>query len=158
MKHGASRTSRHRRVLAVASGGGHWEQLQLLRQAFDDHDVTWVTTLPGLGERAGLSDVHVVADCNRDEPVRAARTAAKLLFLILTRRPDVVISTGALPGLIALAIGKRLGARTVWVDSIANASEMSLAGAKARPHAALWMSQWPAVAEAAGAEYAGAVL
>jgi hypothetical protein len=63
-----------------------------------------------------------------------------------------------MPGLFAIVIGKKLGARTVWVDSIANAEELSMSGVLARPHASMWLSQWPAVAEANGAEYAGSVL
>jgi hypothetical protein len=51
-----------------------------------------------------------------------------------------------------------LGARTIWVDSVANAEEMSMSGKLARRFAHLWLSQWEHVAGAEGAEYAGAVL
>ena len=47
-------------------------------------------------------------------------------------RPDVVITTGAAPGYFAVRIGKLLGARVVWVDSIANAEELSLSGPEGR--------------------------
>ena len=70
----------------------------------------------------------------------------------------MVVSTGALPGVIALTLGRAIGARTIWVDSIANAEEMSMSGKLARRVAHLWLSQWEHVAEAAGAEYAGAIL
>ncbi|QXT35547.1 glycosyltransferase [Sphingomonas sanguinis] len=147
-----------KRVLAIASGGGHWEQLQLLRGAFDGHDVHFATTLAGLGERAGLTRVTIVPDCNRNEPVRAVASLFAILRLLVRVRPAVVISTGALPGVIALALGRRLGARTIWVDSIANAETMSMAGLKAKRYADLWLSQWPDVAREFGAEYAGSVL
>ena len=32
--------------MAVASGGGHWVQLQRVMPAFEDHDVTFVTINP----------------------------------------------------------------------------------------------------------------
>jgi UDP-N-acetylglucosamine:LPS N-acetylglucosamine transferase len=147
-----------RRVMAIASGGGHWEQMMMLRDVFAGHDVTFVTTLAGLGERSGLTGVRLVPDCNRNKPIRALWALLRILAVILAVRPQVIISTGALPGVIALALGKRLGARTIWVDSIANAEEFSMAGSMARNHAHLWMSQWPSVASAAGAEYAGSVL
>ncbi len=151
-------TPKKKRILAVASGGGHWEQLQLLRDAFDGCDVTYLTTIKGLGERAGLTNVSVVPDCNRNRPVHAAWAVVRITLEIVRLRPDVVISTGALPGLIAIAIGRMLGARTVWIDSIANAEVFSMSGARAHKHADLWLSQWQSVASANGAEYAGSVL
>ncbi len=130
----------------------------LLRPAFDGCDVHYATTLAGLAEESGALPAHLVKDCNRNEKLAMVRSFAEIALLLARMRPDVIVSTGALPGLFALAIGRKLGARTVWVDSIANADEMSLAGQKARGHADLWMSQWPQVAEASGAHYAGSVL
>jgi UDP-N-acetylglucosamine:LPS N-acetylglucosamine transferase len=152
------KTNKRKRVLAVASGGGHWEQMQMLRDAFEGCDVAYMTTMRGLGERAGLSNVSIVPDCNRHRPVLAAWAVLRIAATILHLRPDVIITTGAMPGLIAIAIGRRLGARTVWIDSIANAEEFSMSGAKAYRHADLWLSQWQAVASVSGSEYAGSVL
>lgn len=149
---------RKKRILAVASGGGHWEQLMLMRPAFDGNQAFFATTLKGAGDLAALPHVHIVPDCNRNKPVKAAISALRIALLILRLRPDVIISTGALPGVIALAIGRRTGARTIWVDSIANAEEFSMAGKKAQRHADLWVSQWPNVAQEEGAEFLGSVL
>ncbi len=150
--------SRERRILAIASGGGHWEQLMLLRDAFSGQAASYATTLAGLGERSGLPGVFLVPDCNRNRPVQAIWCLVCVTALIARLRPDVIVTTGALPGVIALAVGRRFGARTIWVDSVANAEELSMAGVKARKHADLWLSQWPGVAAATGAEYAGSVL
>ena len=147
-----------RRVLAVASGGGHWQQLMLLRPAFEGADILYLTTMGGLPEAFGAAPARIVPDCNRNKPLEAARSAAAIAAAIARHRPHVVISTGALPGVIALALGKGMRARTIWVDSVANAEEMSMSGRLARRFADLWMSQWPDVAEASGAGYAGAVL
>lgn len=146
------------RVLAIASGGGHWDELMFLRPAWSACDVHYATTIRGLARRAGLDRAHLVPDCNRNAKLEVVRSAACLLHLLVRLRPDVVVTTGALPGLLALILGKTLGARTVWIDSVANAEEMSLAGLKARRHCDLWMTQSPAVAKASGARYAGAVL
>lgn len=146
------------RVLAVASGGGHWDELMFLQPAWSNGDVHYATTIHGLAGRAGLDLAYLVPDCNRNAKLKIARSALSLLGLLLRLRPDVVITTGALPGLLALILGKALGARTVWIDSVANAEEMSLAGLKARRHCDLWMTQSQAVAKASGAGFAGAVL
>lgn len=147
-----------RRLLAIASGGGQGEKLMLLRPAFDGCEVHYATTLAGLAEQSGASPAALVTDCNRNEKLAMLRSTFDILRLLVRLRPHVVVTTGALPGLIAIALARRMGARTIWVDSIANAEEMSMAGAKARPHADLWLSQWPEVARAHGAGYAGSVL
>lgn len=146
------------RILAVASGGGHWQQLQLLRPAFEGQDPFFLTTLPGLPEQFDARPAAIIPDCNRDEKLQILRCALALLGHMIRRRPQVVISTGALPGVMALAIGRLFGARTIWVDSVANAEEMSMSGKLARRFAHLWLSQWEHVATEAGADYAGAVL
>lgn len=149
---------RTRRILAVASGGGHWEQLLILQPAFSGCDVHYATTLEGLADHSRLANAHLIPDCNRDEKLRILYSAFSLFRLLMRIRPDVVVTTGALPGLLALMIARRFGIRTVWIDSIANAEEMSLAGQTAGRHSDLWLSQWPDVARAAGADYSGAVL
>lgn len=148
-----------RRILAVASAGGHWQQLMQVRPAFEGHDVRYLTTLEGLAAQAGIAERSaLVPDCNRNAPLRVALCALAVAGHMVRRRPHVVISTGALPGVIALALGRLMGARTIWLDSIANAEEMSMSGRLARRFATLWLSQWPHVAEAEGADYRGAIL
>jgi UDP-N-acetylglucosamine:LPS N-acetylglucosamine transferase len=147
-----------RRILAVASGGGHWQQLMQMRPAFAECDVSFATTIAGLPEQFSAFPAAIVPDCSRDTPFQVPRCAWAIWWLIRKSRPDVVISTGALPGVIALALARRSGARTIWVDSVANAEEMSASGRLARRFADEWLTQWPHVAEATGATYAGSVL
>ena len=73
-------------------------------------------------------------------------------------KPDLVISTGAAPGGLALYLAKRSGIKTVWIDSIANAEELSLSGQKAGAFADLWLTQWPELAREDGPHYKGSVL
>jgi len=145
------------RLLAIASGGGHWEQLMKVREAFHDSDVTYATTIAGLGERSGV-DVVLVPDCNRHEKIKGLWAVWKIFLLILRMRPNVVVTTGALPGFLAILIGKGFGARTLWLDSVANAEELSMAGRLASRHVDRMFTQWPTVAAVTGAEYHGAVL
>ncbi|MEP2642174.1 MULTISPECIES: UDP-N-acetylglucosamine--LPS N-acetylglucosamine transferase [Rhodobacterales] len=147
-----------RRVLAIASSGGHWQQLMLMRPGFTHHDVTYATTLPGLAQQFDAAPAHLVPDCNRNEPLQALRCLIWLVVRFVRLRPHVVITTGALPGLLALILGKVTGARTIWVDSVANAETLSASGQTARRFADLWLSQWPDVARDSGADYAGSVL
>ena len=155
------------RVVAVASGGGHWVQLFRLRLAWDECSVTYVTTDNDLREEVladayargqALPDFRVICEANRWHKLRLLKQLAQLSLIILTLRPDAVITTGAAPGYFAIRIGRLVGARTAWVDSIANVEEMSLSGARAGRHADLWLTQWPELVRPNGPEYRGAVL
>ena len=146
------------RLLAIASSGGHLSELLLLRPAFAGYEVHFATTIPGLAEKLDAASCHVVSDCNRNLRWRSALSLAQIFLLLLRLRPDVVVTTGALPGLFAIAIAKRMGARTIWVDTVGCADEISMAGAHARKHADMWLCQWPHIAQASGAEFRGSLL
>lgn len=89
---------------------------------------------------------HTFPDANRWEKVRLLRQLVAILVILIREKPDVVVSTGASAGYFALRIAKLLRRRTIWVDSIANAEELSQAGQLVRPYADLWLTQWPHVA------------
>lgn len=155
------------RVLAIASAGGHWVQLMRLRRAWEGLDVTYVTTDPDIAPvlRAQALAVgepepglHVVQEGNRWQKRKLLVQLFQLAWIMLRLRPDRVITTGAAPGYFALRLGKMLGARTVWIDSMANAEEMSLSGRKVGRHADLWLTQWPHLAREGGPQYMGSVL
>ena len=150
--------SRRPRLLAVASGGGHWVQLLRLRPAFEDARVTYVTVRRSYASDVPGEDLRVVPDATRWNKFKLLLMAAKILWIVIAVRPDVVISTGAAPGYFAIRFGRLVGARTCWIDSIANAEELSLSGRKIRRHATKVLSQWADVAEAEGVEHAGSVL
>lgn len=129
-----------------------------LRPGFADGPVTYMTTLPGLGAEFGATPECTVPDCNADTPLAILRCLAVTGWKVLRLRPGVVISTGALPGLIAIFWGRLVGARTLWVDSVANAETLSASGRLARRVAHLTLSQWPDVAAATDTRYEGSIL
>lgn len=155
------------RILAVASAGGHWVQLLRLSQAWKGLDVIYVTTDPGVApilraeaQLAGAVEprLRVIQEANRWQKRKLVKQLFQLFFIMLWLRPDAVITTGAAPGYFALRLGKMFGARTVWIDSIANAEELSLSGRKVRKYADLWLTQWPHLANPEGPQFLGAVL
>ena len=151
--------SRQHRILAVASAGGHWVQLGRISEAFADSDTLYVTTTAGETAPSGDRPVVKIADGSRKEPFRLLLTGMQLAILMLRFRPDAIITTGAAPGYVALRLGKLRGCRTVWLDSIANAEEISMSGRLARPYADLWLTQWDKLASTTpGLEYWGQVL
>lgn len=155
------------RVMAVASAGGHWTQLFRMRPAWAGSQVTYVSTDPGYraeveadaaarGEPAPR--FRSVTDANRWQKLRLVRQAFEIAWIVLAERPGAIVTTGAAPGYFALRLGRLIGARTIWVDSVANAAELSLSGEKAGRHADLWLTQWPHLARDGGPTHKGAVL
>lgn len=132
-------------------------QLLRLRPAFASHDVAYLTTDAGHRQEVGAARFYSVIDANRREKLKLARSAAAIAWVLLRERPDVVISTGAAPGYLALRLARLVRARTVWVDSVANVEELSLSGKLASATADLCLTQWPHLADERVA-YKGAVL
>lgn len=153
-----NQTRDSRRVLAIASGGGHWVQLLRMSAAFEGHDVAYVTTIGSYQDQVGDARFYVVRNASRWNKIGLVRMALQMLRIVLRERPDVVISTGAAPGYLGVRLGKWIGARTVWVDSMANVETLSLSGERVAGHADLWLTQWPHLAREAGPHFEGSVL
>jgi len=160
-------TNQRPRILAVASAGGHWVQLRRLRPAWDGCAVTYVSTDPSLREEVLLDAAareqptpcfRLIVEANRWQKLRLLRSLLQLLLIVARVQPHVVITTGAAPGYLALRLGRLFGARTAWVDSIANAEELSLSGRRAGAVADLWLTQWEHLAKPEGPSFRGSVL
>jgi UDP-N-acetylglucosamine:LPS N-acetylglucosamine transferase len=147
-----------RKILAVASSGGHWAQLLRLRPAFAGHEVVFVTTQPDSRGEVAPDRFHRVPDGNRKSKLRVLLLMVRTFLVVLRERPDVVVSTGAAPGYFAMRFGRLFGARTLWLESIANVEELSLSTKLARPYADLLLTQWPHLARPEGPHYRGSVL
>jgi UDP-N-acetylglucosamine:LPS N-acetylglucosamine transferase len=146
------------KLVAIASGGGHWVQLRRLQPVLDEHDVRYVSVEPSYADEVGADRLYLVRDASRWSKLGLVVQAFQVLWVLVRLRPDAVVSTGASPGFFGLLFGKLLGARTIWLDSLANVDEMSLSGRLAKRYADLWLTQWPHLASSGGPQYVGAVL
>lgn len=149
---------RKKRVLAVSSGGGHWVELLRVTPAMAGAEVAYVTVQRDYVHDVAGARFYAVNDATRWNKAAVLVMAMRLLLIMFRERPDVVLTTGAAPGYFALRFGRWLGAKTIWLDSIANAEELSMSGRIAGRHADLWLTQWRHLASDEGPEYAGAVL
>ncbi|MEZ4248583.1 MAG: hypothetical protein R3B99_10110 [Polyangiales bacterium] len=129
-----------------------------MRRAFDGHDVAYATVSDAYRTHVPDARFHVIPDVTRWDRLGLARCAARVALVLLRERPDVVISTGALPGFFGIVLAKGMGAKTIWLDSIANVEELSMSGQRVKPFADLWLTQWEELAGPGGPTYAGAVL
>jgi UDP-N-acetylglucosamine:LPS N-acetylglucosamine transferase len=148
------------RICLAASAGGHVSQLARLESCWKGWDCFFVTT-SRLVERqlARFGRVYVVEESNRQHPIRVLRTLISCVKVVFLERPAVVISTGAAVGCLMALLGKLVGTRIIWIDSIANMERLSLSGRLVRPFADLILTQWPEVAQQyKSVEYVGHIL
>ena len=148
-----------RKVMAVASGGGHWVELRRLMPAFAGAEVFYVSTDAAADADLAPARYYAVRNVTRKNRLGFAVIVRQIWRVLRAERPELVITTGAAPGLVALALAKLLcGSRTVWIDTVANSEKMTLSGRLARPVADAWLVQWPHLARPGGPEFWGAVL
>jgi len=124
------------------------------------HRITYVTVNKAYRADVPGQRFRTVPDATRWNKVKLLRMAAKLAWIMLSERPHVVISTGAAPGFFAIRIGRLMGCRTLWLDSVANIEKLSLSGQLVCGRADVVLTQWPHLAGAGGTAplYKGSVL
>ena len=133
--------------------------MRRLRAAFAGLDVAYVTVHADYAVDVPEARFYAIPDVTRKNLARSFTMVPKLAAIIVRERPQLVITTGALPGFVALALAKTLvGARTIWIDSIANCERLSSSGRQARRFADVWLTQWPELAETDGPLFWGRVL
>jgi UDP-N-acetylglucosamine:LPS N-acetylglucosamine transferase len=149
---------RRKKILALSSGGGHWLQLLRVIPAFKGHCVVYATVNRNYRYEVAGSRFYKVLDVTRWNKAKWIVTASQLLWILLREQPDVVLSTGALPGFLGLLLAKSLRKKTIWLDSIANVEQLSMSGRRIGAYTDLWLTQWPHLSRKNGPLYAGQVL
>lgn len=145
------------KIVAVSSVGGHWVQLLRLQPLFVQHETMYVSTRPEFASTVEENRFDTIPDFNRSNMHNIFLAIMKLYKIIRREKPDFVITTGAAPGLLALIIANALGAKTIWLDSVANVEKLSMSGRIASRFCSRVYTQWPDLAKGK-IIYAGNVL
>lgn len=146
------------KLLAISSPGGHWIQLnRLCRQLENRYDIIYAMP-DALFKPQQNTRVYSIVDVSADDKWRLLPCALQVLYILLKERPNAILSTGAAPGAVAIGLGKLLGIRTIWVDSIANVKQLSRAGRLVQKHADVFLTQWQHLSDGQTVLFKGAVL
>lgn len=148
------------KILLVASNGGHLVQLLRLKNAFVEYTdgIVLVSTSDSPPKTTFKFNYHKVSDSNFSEKIKLLKTCFEALKVILRERPDLVVTTGAAPGLFCLFWNRVFFRDAIWFDSIANTEKLSLSGRVAKKLTKYCYSQWQTVAEREGVHYLGSIL
>jgi beta-1,4-N-acetylglucosaminyltransferase len=148
------------RVLLVCSPGGHLQQMLALRPAWESAERSWAT-LEGPDVSYLLRKERVIVGhgpTNRSL-LNLCRNLGLAWRLLRRQRPDAILSTGAGLAVPFFLVGKLLGIRLVYVESLTRTESISLSGRLLYPFADRFFAQWPeAAAKLKRAEYAGSIL
>jgi UDP-N-acetylglucosamine:LPS N-acetylglucosamine transferase len=152
-------------VLLVCSTGGHLLQLLALRDSWNGFSSVWVTfdKSDARSLLAGERVVYAHGPTNRNFGLLAVRNLLRNLAgafrLLRVVRPKVVLTTGAGVAVPYAWIGRLLGARVVYVESLTRIERPSLSCRLIAPVASRIYAQWPELPEAVPkARYLGSVV
>jgi beta-1,4-N-acetylglucosaminyltransferase len=146
-------------ALLVCSPGGHLLQMLCLRPAWEGMERTWIT-LEAPDSRHLLDTERVVlARGPTNRSLRALAANLRLAWSVVRReRPRVILSTGAALAFPFFLVGKLLGVRLVYVESMTRIEGLSLTGRLVYPLADAFFVQWPGAARPRRARYVGGLL
>ncbi|MBZ5486432.1 oligosaccharide biosynthesis protein Alg14 [Halomonas aquamarina] len=139
------------KILLVASFGGHFIQLKRLfeqMQNFISENVTYEFAVTEKDITINGAPAIYLPNVHRESGLKEKAVSFYNAYKIFKKvKPDVVISTGALPGLIMCFIAKLFGKKVIWVDSMANYQKLSFSGRIAKFFCSVCLTQWEHLAE-----------
>lgn len=146
-----------KKVMFIASTGGHLDELMQLKDMFNKYDYHIVTekTKSNLslknkyknrvsylvyGTYTGLLNKMIY-------PFKLGINTIKSLFLYLKYRPEYIVSTGAHTSGPMCLIGHIFGSKVIFIETFANSCSKSLTGKLVYKFADLFIVQWESMLE-----------
>ena len=133
------------RVCVPTSSGGHLTHMRMLMPVLSKAaDRFWVTfdKEDANTALAGERVYHCFFPTNRNLK-NTVRNTLLAIRVLRRERPDLIISSGAAIAVPFFAVGKLLGAKTVYVEVFDRADAPTLTGRLVRRMTDLFVVQWP---------------
>lgn len=134
-----------KKVCFVASSGGHFEQLMMLKPLMEKYDgfiMTEKTTYKSSGDKIRT---YYLKQVNRKEalfPFLFLYDFFYSLVVFMKEKPDYVISTGALATIPICLITKLFGKKLIFIESFAKVDSPTLTGKLLYRFADRFYVQW----------------
>ena len=131
------------KVLLVGSTGGHFNALKQFKSLADRNNSCWVTFKSSTTETV-LSDSEVYwayGPTNRNIG-NLIKNFILALKVIMTQKPELVLSTGAGVAVPFLILGKIFGAKTIFLESFTRVEDLSMSAKLAMPFIDVIYVQW----------------
>ena len=139
-----------KKICFIASTGGHFEQLMMLKPLMDKYDSFIVTEKTGYSVIKDDRKIYYLNQVNRHERTfvfNMITNALKSFKIFLREKPDVVISTGALATIPMCIFAKILNKKIIFIESFAKVTSPTLTGKLIYKFADQFYVQWEQMKE-----------
>lgn len=131
------------KLCLVCSQGGHFNEMMRLSNVYESHNYFFVTHASDATKNLKNGYRIKFDGWNLMGKILLTKIMIKAIYILLKEKPDVIISTGA--GEIAVPfcyIGKMMGIRIIFIDTLARITTPSGGGRLIYPIADLFLVQW----------------
>ncbi len=134
------------KICVACSTGGHMVQAMQLAPIYEKHEHFYFTFAGGVADRMRVTrPVRTIPNISRRSPWSVIRGTILSAGIALRERPDLVITTGAGVVVLFCIFAKMLGAKLVFIESMANVRKPTLTARLLYPFSDLFLVQWPAL-------------
>jgi len=149
------------KICLACTHGGHLVQMTRLLDAFKGYDYFFVTYNSEATKNLDNAYFIKFEERGLKAKIMLIKTLIKAFKILIKEKPDVIISTGG--GEIAVPfcyIGKVLGAKVIFIETLARMTAPSGGGRLVYPIADLFLVQWESLLKRYGdkAKYWGKVI
>lgn len=134
-----------KKICFIASSGGHFEQLMMLKPLMCKYDSFIVTEKTEYCIQKDDIKVFYLKQVNRHEKtcmLKMILNSLKSFLIFIKKRPDIVISTGALAAVPMCLIAKLFRKKLIFIESFAKVNSPTLTGKLLYKFADQFYVQW----------------
>ncbi|HHL2034953.1 PssD/Cps14F family polysaccharide biosynthesis glycosyltransferase [Clostridium perfringens] len=133
------------KVCFCSSSGGHFEQLMMLKPLMEEYDSYIVTEKIGYDVKVDDIPVKYVLQINRTDKLFVFKflfNIIKSFGIIITNRPNLIISTGALASVPIMIWTKIFRGKVIYIESFAKIDNPTISGKISYKFADQFYVQW----------------
>lgn len=138
-----------KRVLFIASTGGHLDELMQLKDLFNEYNYYIITekTKSNINLKDKFPNkvsylIYGTKDKKLIYPFKLIINCFISLFLYIKIRPKYIVTTGTHTAVPICYIGKIFGSKIIFIETFANSETKTLSGRLIYPIANLFIVQW----------------
>jgi beta-1,4-N-acetylglucosaminyltransferase len=146
------------KIALVCSSGGHLTEMQFLLEAFEGHEIFFVTYDNARTRK--LPFKKYLMENIGTNPIKMAVATFIFIKIFIKEKPGLIVSTGSEIAIPAFYLGKLFRMKTLYIESWCRITSQSGTGKLVYPVSDIFLVQWPQLLHHYGpkAQYFGGVI
>lgn len=146
------------KIALVCSHGGHLTEILHLMEAFEEHEVFFITY--NNFRTKNMDYRKYLLENIGTNPFRMFKSSIQILKILLKEKPDMIISTGSEIAIPTFILAKLIRTKTIFIESWCRVKTRSGTGKIVYYFSDVFLVQWPELLELYGkkAQFKGAVV